>query len=76
MLKIDVLIFFIVDADQSSVAPEIIITSTYWNWGPMLLRFVDMMAEDKWPGDFIYWGLREVCNVNINSFIAVPSLGI
>ncbi len=54
--------FLVVDADQSSVAPEIIITSTYWNWGPMLLRFVDLMAEDKWPGDFIYWGMREVCN--------------
>lgn len=51
---------YAVDADQSSVAPDIIITSTYWNWGPMLLRFVDLLLEDRFPGDFIYWGIREV----------------
>lgn len=31
---------FGVDAPQNSIAPETLVTSTYWVWGPMLIKYV------------------------------------
>jgi hypothetical protein len=53
-------LFLSVDSDQASVAPNIIITSAYWVWGPMLLHYVDGIRSGQWPSEFIYWGFREV----------------
>lgn len=50
---------FGVDAPQNSIAPDIIVTSTYWVWGPMLIRYIDSINSGSWQGGFTYWGFRE-----------------
>lgn len=42
------------DAPQNSIAPETIVTITYWGWGPMLTRYIDSILANAWSGEFTY----------------------
>ncbi len=48
------------DVDQISLAPKLLITSTYYIWGPFLQTFVAGIRNNNYPQDVLYYGLREV----------------